>query len=108
MVRHEALERLARVLAALIGVGCSTVSDLPLRQIAVMGASVTSWAVMLAMTNGRCRFHGGLSTGPRTAESLKRMRAAKTVHGGRSQEMRELRELIRSLKADARRLVEIV
>ena len=62
----------------------------------------------LAMANGRCRFHGGLSTGPRTAEGLERMRAAKTVHGGRSQEMRELRELIRSLKADARRMSEMV
>ncbi|MGI4763971.1 MAG: HGGxSTG domain-containing protein [Janthinobacterium lividum] len=38
----------------------------------------------LPMANGRCRFHGGLSTGPRTPERLERMRAAKTVHGGRA------------------------
>ncbi len=33
------------------------------------------------MTNGRCRLHGGLSTGPRTAAGLARMIAAKTTHG---------------------------
>ena len=34
-----------------------------------------------AMANGRCRMHGGASTGPRTAEGLARMVAAKTTHG---------------------------
>jgi hypothetical protein len=29
-----------------------------------------------AMRNGRCRFHGGLSTGPRTAEGIERIRKA--------------------------------
>lgn len=29
----------------------------------------------------RCRMHGGRSTGPRTAEGLARLRAARTVHG---------------------------
>ena len=33
------------------------------------------------MTNGRCRLHGGASTGPRTAAGLARMIAAKTTHG---------------------------
>jgi hypothetical protein len=32
------------------------------------------------MTNGRCRMHGGASTGPRTAEGLARLRAARTRH----------------------------
>lgn len=31
---------------------------------------------------GRCRMHGGRSTGPRTEAGLARMRAAKTTHGG--------------------------
>ncbi len=35
----------------------------------------------LAMANGRCRIHGGASTGPRTSEGLARMVAAKTTHG---------------------------
>ena len=43
--------------------------------------------------NGRCRFHGGLSTGPRTAEGLERMRAAKTIHGAYGAEAREMRRL---------------
>ena len=30
----------------------------------------------------RCRMHGGRSTGPRTAEGMERLRAARTVHGG--------------------------
>jgi hypothetical protein len=33
-----------------------------------------------AMTNGRCRMHGGASTGPRTPEGLARLRAARTSH----------------------------
>ena len=36
----------------------------------------------------RCRMHGGRSTGPRTAEGMARLRAARTVHGGYSAETR--------------------
>src|SRR5438270_4950761 len=34
-----------------------------------------------AMPNGRCRMHGGTSTGPRTPDGLCRLRAANTKHG---------------------------
>jgi len=34
-----------------------------------------------AMKNGRCRFHGGKSTGPRTPEGLERSRKANRKHG---------------------------
>ncbi len=34
-----------------------------------------------AMANGRCRMHGGRSTGPRTPEGMARMTAARTTHG---------------------------
>jgi hypothetical protein len=34
-----------------------------------------------AMANGRCRMHGGRSTGPATAEGMARMTAARTTHG---------------------------
>jgi len=34
-----------------------------------------------AMANGRCRMHGGTSTGPRTKEGMARMIAALTKHG---------------------------
>jgi hypothetical protein len=47
------------------------------------------------MPNGRCRLHGGCSTGPRTAEGLARIRAARTIHGGCGAEMREFRATYR-------------
>ena len=34
-----------------------------------------------AMANGRCRLHGGLSTGPKTAAGIERIRRAVTKHG---------------------------
>lgn len=40
-----------------------------------------------AMRNGRCRLHGGLSTGPRTPEGLERCRLAPFKHGLRSAEV---------------------
>jgi hypothetical protein len=60
------------------------------------------------MPNGRCRLHGGCSTGPRTAEGLARIRAARTVHGGRGAEMREFRAIIAALNAETKRLCEEV
>jgi hypothetical protein len=44
-----------------------------------------------AMKNGRCRLHGGLSTGPRTAEGRARCAAARRTHGFYSAEMVALR-----------------
>ncbi|MXP65632.1 hypothetical protein E0493_19980 [Roseomonas sp. M0104] len=58
-----------------------------------------------AMANGRCRMHGGTSTGPRTAEGLARIRTARTTHGGRSAEMRSLRRHLRELLARSAELV---
>jgi hypothetical protein len=40
-----------------------------------------------AMANGRCRFHGGKSTGPRTEAGRARVRSNRLVHGLRSAEM---------------------
>lgn len=39
-----------------------------------------------AMACGRCRMHGGSSTGPRTAEGAERSRRANWKHGRRSDE----------------------
>jgi hypothetical protein len=36
------------------------------------------------MPNGRCRLHGGLSTGPKTAEGIRRIQEAVTKHGRRT------------------------
>src|SRR5262249_60479075 len=44
-----------------------------------------------AMRNGRCRFHGGKSTGPRTEAGLARSRAARLVHGADREGLRALR-----------------
>jgi hypothetical protein len=56
-----------------------------------------------AMANGRCRLHGGLSTGPRTRAGIERIRRANTRHGWRSQAARAERirssELIRQSRA---------
>ena len=52
-----------------------------------------------AMRNGRCRMHGGASTGPRTPEGLARSRRANWKHGLYSAqakaEWRLLREFLR-------------
>lgn len=64
-----------------------------------------------AMKNGRCKMHGGLSTGPKTPEGLARSRRANWKHGRYSieakmarrqaaQSMRETRALIRALRAE--------
>ena len=45
---------------------------------------------------GRCRLHGGASTGPRTKEGLARLTAARTIHGKYTKEKR----------AEARRYAE--
>jgi ribosomal protein L32 len=59
-----------------------------------------------AMPNGRCRMHGGASTGPRTAEGLQRIVKARTKHGRYSADSRRLADLIRMLKADAKAAIE--
>lgn len=46
-----------------------------------------------AMKNGRCRMHGGTSTGPKTLEGLERSKAANLKHGYYSAESRLEREL---------------
>ena len=53
------------------------------------------------MANGRCRMHGGRSTGPRTSEGLARSRRARWQHGFCSTEHRaRVRRAIRSELAD--------
>jgi hypothetical protein len=55
-----------------------------------------------AMKNGRCRMHGGPSTGPRTPEGKERARRAPWKHGRYSAESiaqrREARAIIRIMR----------
>ena len=61
-----------------------------------------------AMRNGRCRMHGGGSTGPKTADGIERIRRASTTHGRRTQaaqrERREVRLLVKQARALLARL----
>ena len=61
----------------------------------------------LAMRNGRCRMHGGVSTGARTAAGLERVRTVGLIHGGRSRATRDFRRMVREVQSEARRMVEL-
>ncbi len=65
------------------------------------------------MRNGRCRMHGGMSTGPRTSEGLERSCKARWAHGYYSREakadraqgrlvVRILREMLRKCQPTRR------
>jgi hypothetical protein len=58
-----------------------------------------------AMPNGRCRLHGGLSTGPKTGDGIERIRRAVTKHGRYSGAAKAERQSIRALLRDARALL---
>ena len=54
-----------------------------------------------AMKNGRCRMHGGKSTGPKTAQGKERSKRANWKHGDYSVETKNLiRELKKVLKVN--------
>ena len=50
-----------------------------------------------AMANGRCRMHGGKSTGPRTEAGLARSRKARYKHGRYSAEAKARRKYMKML-----------
>ena len=58
------------------------------------------------MANGRCRMHGGVSTGPRTAEGLARSRRARWKHGLYSSEARAEQKRARELLTQSRELLK--
>lgn len=59
-----------------------------------------------AMANGRCRLHGGLSTGPKTLAGIERIRRAVTKHGRYSQAAVAERQYARRLIKEFRVLQE--
>jgi hypothetical protein len=60
-----------------------------------------------AMANGRCRIHGGLSTGPKTQEGVESIRKAHWKHGQRSAEAVRRRKEGVALRREIKRLAEL-
>ena len=64
-----------------------------------------------AMKNGRCRLHGGLSTGPRTLEGLEKCRMANWKTGeysaDRMEQQRIFRVLLRECQETLKQVSEI-
>ena len=58
------------------------------------------------MRNGRCRLHGGLSTGPKTLEGIERIRQAVTKHGRYSKQANAERKFYRALMQECRETLE--
>ena len=59
-----------------------------------------------AMANGRCRMHGGKSTGPRTPEGLERSRRGNWKHGRRSANAVAERKLAMAIRREISRIIE--
>jgi hypothetical protein len=60
------------------------------------------------MPNGRCRMHGGPSTGPRTPEGLQRSQRANWKHGRRSAEAIAQRKEAAAIRRQIRQLIALV
>lgn len=61
----------------------------------------------MAMKNGRCRVHGGASTGPRTPEGKARAQRSNWKHGRRSAEYIAMRRAIAQAGRDLRETMRI-
>lgn len=59
-----------------------------------------------AMENGRCRMHGGSSTGPRTQQGLARSKLARWKHGFYSARERASRGLTNQILKDSKELLK--
>jgi hypothetical protein len=57
------------------------------------------------MANGRCRMHGGKSTGPRTPEGLERSRRSNWKHGYYSAKAKRVR---RDARQQSRLLLQLI
>ena len=60
------------------------------------------------MKNGKCRMHGGASTGPKTKEGRARIAAARTIHGAYGAAMRAVQARVTAIAARGRVLRELV
>jgi len=60
-----------------------------------------------AMANGRCRFHGGMSTGAKTAEGKLRQKMSNLKHGKYSAETIKLRRLCKNLIKNSEQFLRV-
>jgi hypothetical protein len=60
------------------------------------------------MKNGRCRLHGGLSTGAKTAAGIERIRLAVTKHGRYSQLAMAERQQYRKILQRCRQMLAAI
>jgi hypothetical protein len=58
------------------------------------------------MKNGRCKLHGGKSTGPKTSEGRERIRQAQLKHGRYSKAAKAERRNMRVLVQDVHDLLD--
>jgi hypothetical protein len=58
------------------------------------------------MKNGRCRFHGGKSTGAKSPEGKRNQAMVNTTHGLRTKQASSERRAMRTLLTDCRHAVE--
>jgi hypothetical protein len=56
----------------------------------------------------RCKLHGGMSTGPKTAEGIERIRQASLKHGRYTKEAISRRRVNRELLRQMRELIDAV
>jgi len=61
-----------------------------------------------AMPNGRCRLHGGKSTGPKTKEGLEHSRKANWKHGRRSAEAIRQRKESMAVRRQLKKLMRLM
>jgi hypothetical protein len=59
-----------------------------------------------AMSNGRCRLHGGKSTGAKTSEGIERIRLAVTKHGRYTNSAKAEHEQYRQLLHNCREVLQ--
>lgn len=62
----------------------------------------------IAMANGRCRLHGGLSTGPKTKKGREKARLAVLKHGFYTQAAMEERAFLRTVFYQGREQIKLL
>ena len=58
------------------------------------------------MGNGRCKFHGGMSSGPKTEAGKRRIAQAHYKHGRYTKKAKRLRKFARLMIAQTRLLIQ--